>query len=59
MSEEQDFAWQSFVDHESRIRILEVDYRQINRKLDFIMFVCWTALAVELVPLAMKIFKFT
>ena len=32
---------ENYIDHEARIRIQELVYQQLNRKLDIIMGVCW------------------
>lgn len=46
-----------YIDHEVRIRMQELVYKQLNRKLDIIMAAFGALFTVILVPIALHSFK--
>ena len=42
---------EQYIDHEVRIRMQELCYKQLNRKLDIIIAVCGAIFTVVLVPI--------
>jgi hypothetical protein len=46
-------ATEAFIDHEVRIRMQELCYKQLNRKLNIIMTTCGAIFTVILAPIAL------
>ncbi len=46
-----------YIDHEVRIRLQEIVYKQLNRKLDIIIGACAAIFTVVLIPVALHALK--
>jgi hypothetical protein len=50
---------ENFIDHEVRIRMQELCYKQLNRKLDIILAACGAIFTVVLVPVLLHSLQLT
>ncbi len=48
---------EEFIDHEVRIRMQEICYKQLNKKLDIIMGTCGAIFTVIFVPIILHAMK--
>ncbi len=48
---------EQYIDHEVRIRMQEICYKQLNRKLDFILIACGSIFTVCFVPVVLHSLK--
>lgn len=50
---------EQYIDHEVRIRMQELAYKQLNRKIDFILGACGAIFTVCFVPVVLHALKLT
>lgn len=48
---------EQYIDHEIRIRMQELVYKQLNRKLDYILGTCGAIFTIVLIPILLHSLK--
>jgi hypothetical protein len=56
---EEEIAKDKYLDHELRLREREIEYRQLNRKIDFVIGSCGAIFTVALIPVFLHALKLT